>query len=93
MPARYTLQAIPKVLKRLSAGLKDYYYITEKLCDFYALHKCPFCGKCTLILHFQAMCFEAMNPPQFQGTSHDVLSLINALSIGSGTGPHLNQVD
>lgn len=42
MPAQYTLQAIPKVLKKLSAGLKDYYYITEKLCDFYAQHKCPF---------------------------------------------------
>lgn len=61
MTIQCTLNAIPKVFKKLSAGLKVPYTIIGKSCHFSAQHKCPFCGKCALIIYSQPMCFEEMN--------------------------------
>lgn len=67
MTIQYTLNAILKVFKKLSAGLKVPYTIAGKLCDFDAQHKCPFCSKYALIIYSQPMCFDEMNLLQVPG--------------------------
>lgn len=67
MTIQCTLNAIPKVFKKLYAGLKLPYTIIEKLCDFSAQHKCSFCGRCALIIYSQPMFFQEMNLLQVSG--------------------------